>query len=86
MGVLDALIGSAFGSIFGGGLILGAAIFIFFAYVAFKSGMSTSALVFIGLLLLGFTTLLGYISPLVYAAVLVVGGFFFWRMTMQVSG
>ena len=86
MGTLDALIGSAFGTIFGTGYVLGAAIFIFFAYVAFKSGMSTSALAFMGVLLLGFTTLLGYTDPVIYGIVLVVGGFFFWRMTMQVSG
>ena len=84
--MVDALIGEAFGSIFGGGLIMGAFIFIVIAYIAFRSNMTTSALAFIGILALGVLATLGYIDFLIYGAVLIVGGFFVWRATMGVVG
>jgi len=86
MGTLDALIGSAFGTIFGTGYVLGAAIFIFFAYVAFKSGVPTSGLMFLAMLLLGTMFVLSYVNALVYGAALVVGAWFVYRAFLAVSG
>ena len=86
MGVVDTLIGDAFGEVFGGGLIMGAFLFIVIAYIAFRSGLNTSALVFIGMLSLGVFTALGYIDFIVYGIVLIAGAFFFWRTTMAVGG
>jgi len=86
MGTLDELLGEAFGSLFGDGLAMGAAIFIFFAYVAFKCQVPTSGLVFMGILLMGVLAALGYISFLVYGIVLIVGAYWFWRGAMAVGG
>ena len=86
MGELDALIGTAFGDVFGTGIVMGAALFILLAYVAFRSGMSTSGIIFVGMLMLGVLTLLGYIPFLVYGIVLVIGAWFFYRSAVAVGG
>jgi len=86
MGTLDALIGSAFGSIFGSGAVMGVAITIFFVYVAFKCGIPMSGLVFIANLLVGALVLLAYIDPLFFGLVLVIDAYLFWRAAMQVAG
>lgn len=86
MGALDTLIGDAFGSVFGTDLLLGAAIFIFFAYISFRSGMSTSGIVFVGMLLLGVLTALSYIHFAVYGLVLAIGAWYFYRSAVAVSG
>jgi len=86
MGTLDALIGTAFGSVFGSGTIMGVAIAIFFTYVAFKCGIPMSGLVFIGNLLIGAMVLLAYIDPLWFGLVLIIDAYLFWRSAMQVAG
>jgi len=86
MGALDELIGEAFGNVFGGDVVLGAAIFIFFAYVMFKCQVPTSGLVFMGMLLMGVMTALGYIPFIVYGIVLIVCAYFFWRGAVAVGG
>jgi hypothetical protein len=86
MGELDTLIGDAFGQVFGGGLAMGAALFLFMAYVLFRAGVPTSGIVFMGLLFMGVLTILGYIEVLWYGIVLAIGAYFFWRSAVAVSG
>jgi hypothetical protein len=85
MGMLDELIGDAFGSLFGTDIVMGAALFLFMVYVLFKSGTPTSGIIFMSFLMMGILTALGYISVLWYGIVLAIGAYFFWRSSMAVS-
>jgi len=86
MGALDTLIGSAFGSAFGTGTILAAAIIMFFIYVAFKSGIPMSGLVFLGNLLAGVIIVMGLLDPIWFGLILIIDAYLFWRTAMQVAG
>ena len=86
MGDMDTLIGEAFGEVFGGGLVMGAALFLFFVYVMFKCQVPTSGIVFMGIFGLGVLTYLGYLAPIWYGIVLAVGAFYFWRSAVAVGG
>jgi hypothetical protein len=86
MGALDTMIGNAFGDVFGTGTLLAAAIIIFFAYVAFKSGVPMSGLVFIGVLLAGMLVVMGILDLVWFALLLIIGAYMFWRTAMQVAG
>jgi len=86
MGMLDTLIGDAFGSVFGTGDVMGIALLVFLAYVAFKSGMQLSGIAFIGMLMIGVLVSLGYLNALWWGVFLMMGAYLVWRAFMQVSG
>ena len=86
MGALDELIANSAQSIAGDGIILGALIFILFAYIAFRSGIPLSGMIFIGILLMGALVALGLLNIMIFAAVLIVGAFVFWRGVVATGG
>lgn len=86
MGALDALIAEMIQGIGGDGIILGALIFLFFTYVAFRTGIPLSGMVFLGILLMGGLVALGLLDIIIFAAVLIIGAFVFWRGVVATGG
>ncbi len=77
-GMMETLFVNLAQSIGGNGATLGALLFILFAYIAYKTHLPISGLVFIGILALGVMVVLGIVDLLVYVAVLVGAAILFW--------
>lgn len=83
---VDVLVTNLAQSIAGDGIVLGAFLFILVAFVAFRSGIPLSGMVFMGILLLGGLVTLGLVDIVVFGVVLIIGALVFWRGAVATGG
>ena len=86
MGALDQLFADMAQNIAGDGMVLGVFLFLLVVYIAFRSGIPLSGMVFIAILFMGALVALGLLDIMIFGVILLIGALVFWRAVVATGG